>query len=84
MPDVESRLRQIVSEQLGIGEHEIAQQSRIQEDLGADSLDVYELVMACEDAFSIEIDDETAVRLTTFGRLLEYITAAVAPKRGAA
>ena len=84
MPDAEARLKTLVSEQLGIGEDEITPVSRIQEDLGADSLDVYELAMECEDAFGIEIDDETATGLTTFGELVAYVTAAAEAKRGAA
>ena len=80
---IESKLKRIIEEELGISADEVTRDALLVEDLGADSLDVTELVMACEEQFNIAIDDDGADRLTTFGQLLRLVTAALA-LRGAA
>ncbi|MGB9105796.1 MAG: acyl carrier protein [Terriglobales bacterium] len=58
MPSIEEKVKQIIVEQLGVEEAEVVPAARLQEDLGADSLDIVELTMALEAAFDIEIPDE--------------------------
>ncbi len=70
---VEERVKQIISEQLGVKPEEIKPESHFIEDLGADSLDTVELVMALEEEFGIEIPDEDAEKLTTVGEAIKYI-----------
>jgi acyl carrier protein len=70
---LEQKLKQIVSDQLGTDIKTITNDSNFVEDLGADSLDALELLMAVEEAFSLNIDDETAERLENFGQLLSYV-----------
>jgi len=70
---MEKRLKEIVAEQLGIEEDAIATGSDFQSDLGADSLDFVELVMAVEEEWDIEITDEAAEKLTTFDAMLTYL-----------
>ena len=65
MSDIEQRVKKIVAEQLGVAEDEIKLESSFVDDLGADSLDTVELVMALEDEFEIEIPDEQAEKITT-------------------
>ena len=69
------KLRQIVVEQLGVSAEEVTRQASFQEDLGADSLDTVELVMALEEEFDVEIPDEDAEKLTTVESVLQYIQA---------
>ena len=69
------KIKKIVSEQLGAAEDEITMDSTFIEDLGADSLDVVSLVMALEDEFDMEIDEEEAENITTVGDVVEYIKA---------
>jgi acyl carrier protein len=63
----------IVAEQLGVKVEEVSEASKFQEDLGADSLDTVELVMALEENFSIEIPDEEAEKITTVKDAVDYI-----------
>lgn len=70
---IEQQVREIVSGQLGVAEDEIRSDSNFGDDLGADSLDVVELVMELEDKFAIEITDEDAQKLTTFQQVVDYI-----------
>ena len=70
---IEARVRSIIADQLGITEDEIKPESKFIEDLGADSLDIVELVMAMEEEFDIEIPDEHADRLQTIGSAVEYL-----------
>jgi len=70
---IEQRVRSIVVEQLGIDEDEVTPQSSFLEDLGADSLDIVELVMAVEEEFKIEIPDEAVENLRTVQDLINYI-----------
>jgi acyl carrier protein len=73
MDNVEQRVRKIVAEQLGVSDAEIKIESSFVEDLGADSLDTVELVMALEDEFETEIPDEEAEKITTVQLAVEYI-----------
>ncbi len=72
--DLLQRIRAIVSEQLGVDASEVTAESFILEDLGADSLDVVELVMAIEDAFDIEVPDAAVETLATVGDLESYVS----------
>ena len=67
------KVRTIVSEQLSVDAEEVTLKSNFQNDLGADSLDTVELVMALEEAFDIEIPDEAAEGITTVGDAVKYI-----------
>lgn len=75
MSDIEQRVKKIVAEQLGVAEDEIKLESSFVNDLGADSLDTVELVMALEDEFEIEIPDEQAEKITTVQQAVDYATA---------
>ncbi|HHV72286.1 MAG TPA: acyl carrier protein [Clostridia bacterium] len=66
-------VRRIIAEQLGIDEDEITLESSLVDDLGADSLDVVELIMALEEEFSLEIPDEEAEKVSTVGQIVDYI-----------
>ena len=70
---VEDRIKKIIAEQLGVDEDEVVPEASFVEDLGADSLDTVELVMAFEEEFEIEIPDEDAEKILTVGRAMEYI-----------
>jgi len=71
--DILERLKNIVVEKLGVEESEIRPDASFIDDLGADSLDIVELIMAIEEEFDIEIPDEDAEKLTTVGAAVEYI-----------
>ncbi len=70
---VEERVKEIIVEQLGVEENDVAPAAKFIEDLGADSLDTVELVMAFEEEFDIEIPDEDAEKITTVGDAIQYI-----------
>jgi acyl carrier protein len=70
---VDDKVKQIVAEQLGVDEGEITPSASFVDDLGADSLDVVELVMAFEEAFDIEIPDEDAEKIRTVQDAIDYI-----------
>ncbi|MFO0774584.1 MAG: acyl carrier protein [Nitrospiraceae bacterium] len=70
---VEERVKKIIAEQLGVEEDEVTPEASFVEDLGADSLDTVELVMALEEEFEIEIPDEDAEKILTVGKALDYI-----------
>ncbi len=70
---VEDRIKKIIAEQLGVEEDEVVPEASFVDDLGADSLDTVELVMALEEEFDIEIPDEDVEKILTVGRALEYI-----------
>ncbi len=73
MENVEQRVKKIVAEQLGVNEAEIKNESSFVDDLGADSLDTVELVMALEEEFETEIPDEDAEKITTVQQAVDYI-----------
>ena len=70
---VDERVKKIIAEQLGVEEDEVTPEASFVEDLGADSLDTVELVMALEEEFEIEIPDEDAEKILTVGKALDYI-----------
>ena len=69
------RVQAIIANELGIEKEKVTLESRLAEDLGADSLDAVELIMAIEDEFGIELDDETAQNVRKVGDLVSYIEA---------
>ena len=73
MSEIADKVKQIVVEQLGVSEDQVTPEAKFIEDLGADSLDQVELVMALEEAFGSDIPDEDAEKLTTVGKAIEYI-----------
>jgi acyl carrier protein len=72
---VEQKVKQIIVEQLGVDEAQVDQSASFVDDLGADSLDIVELVMAFEEAFGIDIPDEDAEKITTVKQAIDYIEA---------
>ena len=75
MSSVDERVKTIVVEQLGVKEEEVTSDASFVDDLGADSLDTVELVMALEEAFKTEIPDEEAENITTVQQAIDYINA---------
>jgi acyl carrier protein len=73
MASVEDKVKHIIVEQLGVDEDEVKASASFVDDLGADSLDVVELVMALEEEFGLEISDEDAEKLRTVQQAIEYI-----------
>ena len=73
MEKVEQRIKKIVAEQLGVNEAEIKNESSFVDDLGADSLDTVELVMALEEQFECEIPDEQAEKIHTVQQAMDYM-----------
>ena len=73
MSDIEARVKKIIAEQLGVPEADVTNEKAFVADLGADSLDTVELVMALEEAFDIEIPDEAAEGIATVGDAVKYI-----------
>jgi acyl carrier protein len=73
MAAVEQKVKQIIVEQLGVDESQVDSNASFVDDLGADSLDIVELVMAFEEAFELEIPDEDAEKITTVKDAVEYI-----------
>lgn len=73
MSDIEARVKEIVIEQLGVNPEEVTNESSFVDDLGADSLDTVELVMALEEAFECEIPDEEAEKISTVQEAIDYI-----------
>lgn len=71
--DVETRVREIISEQLGVAANEVTPEASFIEDLGADSLDIVELVMALEEEYGMEISDEDAEKIRTVKDVVDYI-----------
>jgi acyl carrier protein len=70
---VEEKVKEIIIEQLGVDAEEVTPEASFVNDLGADSLDTVELVMALEESFKIEISDEDAEKITTVGDAIKYI-----------
>ena len=73
MSSIEDRVKKIVAEQLGVKEDEVRSEASFVDDLGADSLDTVELVMALEEEFETEIPDEEAEKITTVQLAINYI-----------
>jgi acyl carrier protein len=73
MASIEEKVKKIIVEQLGVDEKEVTEDASFVDDLGADSLDTVELVMAFEEEFNIEIPDEDAEKITTVHDAIEYI-----------
>ncbi len=75
MSTIEDRVKKIVAEQLGVKEEEVTENASFVDDLGADSLDTVELVMALEEEFDTEIPDEEAENITTVQQAIDYVKA---------
>lgn len=73
MAALEEKVKQIIVDQLGVDANEVTPEANFIEDLGADSLDTVELVMAFEEEFDIEIPDEDAEKMMTVGQAIEYL-----------
>jgi acyl carrier protein len=74
MSSIQDQVKAIVAEQLGVKEEEVTNDASFVDDLGADSLDTVELVMALEEAFECEIPDEEAEKITTVQQAIDYVT----------
>ena len=74
MAEVQEKIKQIIVDELGVDEAEVTENARFIEDLGADSLDLVELVMRFEEEFDIEIPDEDAEKIQSVNDAIEYIT----------
>ena len=79
---IHEKVKEIIIDQLGVDESEITEEASFIDDLGADSLDTVELIMAFEEEFDIEIPDEEAEKLLTVGKAMEYLNAKLAEKEG--
>lgn len=75
MSSIEERVKSIVVEQLGVNEDQVTNAASFVDDLGADSLDTVELVMALEEEFDTEIPDEEAEKIATVQSAIDYVTA---------
>ena len=73
--EIMAKVKEIIVEQLGVNEDEVVPEASLLEDLGADSLDIVELVMAFEEEFDMEISDEEAEKIHTVGEAVKYIQA---------
>lgn len=75
MSTIEERVKKIITEQLGVKEEQVIPEASFVDDLGADSLDTVELVMALEEEFECEIPDEDAEKITTVQQAIDYVNA---------
>lgn len=71
---IEARIKKVVAEQLSVEEAEIRPESSFQDDLGADSLDLVELIMAMEEEFEIKIEDDAAQKIKTVQNAIDFVT----------
>jgi len=78
--DITGKIKTVIAEQLGVKPEEVTDQAKFVDDLGADSLDTVELVMALEEEYGVEIPDEDAEKLTTVGEAIKYIEEKMASK----
>ena len=72
--EVFERIREVLAERLSVEETDVTEEANFQEDLGADSLDLVEMIMELEDQFGIKIPDEDAQKIQTVGQAVEYVT----------
>jgi acyl carrier protein len=72
---LESRVTEIIIDKLGVKPEQVTVEAQFDTDLGADSIDQYELIMGFEDAFGLRIDEDEATQLTTVGKVIEYLRA---------
>ena len=77
---VTEKVKEMIVEQLGVSESEVVPEAKFIDDLGADSLDIVELIMALEDVYGIEIPDEDAEKMETVGDAIKYIEQRLAEK----
>lgn len=77
MASVNEKVKSIIVEQLGVSEDQVSEEANFVEDLGADSLDVVELILAFEEEFGIEIPDEDAEKIAKVGDVVDYISGKV-------
>ncbi len=77
MSTIEERVKKVVEDQLSVNQDQITSAASFIDDLGADSLDTVELVMALEEEFGVEIPDEEAEKITKVGEAIDYVTAHV-------
>ncbi len=82
MTDVREKVKQIIVEQLGVNPEELTDDASFIEDLGADSLDIVELVMEFEEKFGIDIPDEEAEKISTVGEAIKFIEEKVPAQEG--
>lgn len=80
MPSVKDRVIEIVCENLGVNKEQVTEKTSFIEDVGADSLDIVELIMELEEEFEINIPDEQAEKIKTVGEAIEYIEREIAKK----
>jgi len=73
MPDNFERLKKVIVEELGIAAEKIVAEASFRDDLGATSVQIFDLILAIEDEFSIEVPDEEAIQITTVGDAVEYL-----------
>ncbi|MBN2346680.1 MAG: acyl carrier protein [Candidatus Aminicenantes bacterium] len=71
--EILSKVKSVVAEKLNVGEDQVTEEAKFVEDLGADSLDQVELIMALEDEFELKIPEEEAEKLTTVGSAVDYV-----------
>ena len=72
---LENRVTEIIIDKLGVKPEQVTMEAQFDTDLGADSIDQYELIMGFEDAFGLRIDEDEAAQLTTVGKVIEYLKA---------
>jgi acyl carrier protein len=72
--EVFERIREVLAERLSVDESDVTEEANFQEDLGADSLDLVEMIMELEDQFGIKIPDDDAQKIQTVGQAVEYVT----------